>query len=530
MAALVATQWHLWLNLSQISEKDRVFLLDAPISPSGLFGNAEDKVVDRFQEAKKQTAAFQLFFPRRSQSGADRQNSLWAPLIKKAGPGLRTIIFNKKASAKRSWGYQPRTSEGRPLWGRAAHTSVYGACLSSEPSGDRSVSPATLGASGQSNLQQVSLSASAPNHSGPERFATSKKCLKLLDWPSSSKHTRGQSRETVPLEHFLAVWKLLPNVSRWVLRTVERGYKIQFGSRPPLFNRVFPTLVAPEQALVMEKEVDILLRKEAIEVVPPRDRESGFCSRYFIIPKKVGGLRPNLYLRLLNHSVMRLKFKMLTIKQDVSQIRCEDCFFYDISERRLFPCIHSSSTPEVAKVCFRGQSIPMSGFSVRPSTLTPHFHKVCGCCSGSPATPCHPHTELHRWLVDSSSIRAVSSSTSRCHSLSHERLGVKAKRKEKCTSSSTEDDLSGCCVGFNHDAGTSVSCSNRVDPCDSQKSERRPVTHCEAFSEAVGSDGSYVQRGLLHMIPLKWWLRTTGFSRRATYFAWLRLRTNAYMP
>ncbi len=76
MAALVATQRHLWLNLSQISEKDRVFLLDAPISPSGLFGNAEDKVVDRFQEAKKQAAAFQLFFPRRSQSGADRQNSL----------------------------------------------------------------------------------------------------------------------------------------------------------------------------------------------------------------------------------------------------------------------------------------------------------------------------------------------------------------------------------------------------------------------------------------------------------------------
>ncbi len=157
MAALVATQRHLWLNLSQISEKDRVFLLDAPISPSGLFGNAVDKVVDRFQEAKKQAAAFQQFLPRRSQSGADRQNSLWAPLIKKAGrvdaPGLRTIIFNKKASAKRSWGYQPRTSEGRPLWGRMAHTSVYGACLSSEPSGDHSVSPATLGASGVPNKE-----------------------------------------------------------------------------------------------------------------------------------------------------------------------------------------------------------------------------------------------------------------------------------------------------------------------------------------------------------------------------------------
>ncbi len=54
MAALVATQRHLWLTLSQISEKDRIFLLDAPISQSGLFGDAVNSVIDRFQEAKKQ--------------------------------------------------------------------------------------------------------------------------------------------------------------------------------------------------------------------------------------------------------------------------------------------------------------------------------------------------------------------------------------------------------------------------------------------------------------------------------------------
>ncbi len=80
----------------------------------------------------------------------------------------------------------------------------------------------------------------------------------------------------VPLVHYLAAWKLLPNVSRWVLRTVERGYRIQFGSRPPQFNGVNSTLVGPEQALVMEQEVNTLLRKEAIEVVSLHERESGF--------------------------------------------------------------------------------------------------------------------------------------------------------------------------------------------------------------------------------------------------------------
>ncbi len=90
------------------------------------------------------------------------------------------------------------------------------------------------------------------------------------------------ARSAIPL-------KLLPNVSQWVLHTVERGYKIQFGSCPALFNGVFPTLVGPEEALVMEQEVDTLLKKEAIEVVPPRNKKSGFYSCYFIIPKKDGG-------------------------------------------------------------------------------------------------------------------------------------------------------------------------------------------------------------------------------------------------
>ncbi|KAL0154783.1 hypothetical protein M9458_049046, partial [Cirrhinus mrigala] len=105
----------------------------------------------------------------------------------------------------------------------------------------------------------------------------------------------------VPLVDYLAAWKLLPNVSAWVLCTVERRYHIQFGAPPPPFNGVFP-----EQGLVMEQEVDTLLRKEAIKVVPPHDRESGFYSRYFIVLKKDGGLRPFLDLRQLNCSVMRL--------------------------------------------------------------------------------------------------------------------------------------------------------------------------------------------------------------------------------
>ncbi len=63
MAALVAAERHLWLTLSDIKDRDRVFLLDAPLSPSGLFGDAVDTVVDRHQEAGRQAAAFRRFSP-----------------------------------------------------------------------------------------------------------------------------------------------------------------------------------------------------------------------------------------------------------------------------------------------------------------------------------------------------------------------------------------------------------------------------------------------------------------------------------
>jgi len=51
------------LNLSNIKEKENNFLTDAPISPFGLFGNAVNSVVKRFQESSKQVAAFKKLLP-----------------------------------------------------------------------------------------------------------------------------------------------------------------------------------------------------------------------------------------------------------------------------------------------------------------------------------------------------------------------------------------------------------------------------------------------------------------------------------
>ncbi len=62
----MAAECHLWLNLTEIREKEKVFFLDAPISQSGLFGEAVRSVVDKFRSAKTQSAALKQFMPRRS--------------------------------------------------------------------------------------------------------------------------------------------------------------------------------------------------------------------------------------------------------------------------------------------------------------------------------------------------------------------------------------------------------------------------------------------------------------------------------
>ncbi len=76
MAASVAAECHLWLNLTEIREKEKVFLMDAPISQSGLFGEAVSAVVDKFRSAKTQSASLRQFMPKRARDYSTPSSSV----------------------------------------------------------------------------------------------------------------------------------------------------------------------------------------------------------------------------------------------------------------------------------------------------------------------------------------------------------------------------------------------------------------------------------------------------------------------
>ncbi len=115
---------------------------------------------------------------------------------------------------------QPRTYEGRPLWGRAVYTALHGALLSSVPSGDQSAkvsserfsqslpprNVAELG--GSPPLRGSLVQLDRPSPAGPPLQGTE---LAALSTPETS------LERLVPLVGHPAAWEPLPSVSHWDL-------------------------------------------------------------------------------------------------------------------------------------------------------------------------------------------------------------------------------------------------------------------------------------------------------------------------
>ncbi len=104
-AGSVAAERHLWLNLTEIREKEKVFLLDAPISHSGLFGEAVSLVVEKFRSAKTQSAALKQFMPRRKRDHSTPSSSL-----------SRELSLSRKEPSGRS-GAQAAHPPPTTVWG-----------------------------------------------------------------------------------------------------------------------------------------------------------------------------------------------------------------------------------------------------------------------------------------------------------------------------------------------------------------------------------------------------------------------------
>ncbi|KAK3545899.1 hypothetical protein QTP70_016590 [Hemibagrus guttatus] len=190
MAALVATERHLWLNLMGIKDRDKSFLLDAPISPQGLFCH---------QELKRQLAAFKEFNSRCSEN-----------------PGLSSSLT----------------------------------C----PPPDREEKKASVAHAPLPKYRKAGQRVRAQTHQmRPDLRMVISASVSKVDGARSCSHSPLKSIPPVCTCQ-CTVSGLLPGVSQWVLDTVKKGYRIQFATRPPSvlksaahYRRRTPNFVSPRR-------------------------------------------------------------------------------------------------------------------------------------------------------------------------------------------------------------------------------------------------------------------------------------------
>ncbi len=188
--------------------------------------------------------------------------------------------------------------------------------------------------------------------------------------------------------------------SAWVITTVSRGYTLQFTWRPPHFRSVLATTVRSEGTQVLRAEVIHLLEKGAIEIIPSSQSESGFYSRYFLVPKKDGGLRPILDPRLLNYDLMKRSFRMITLKQILSQICPGDWFMLLDLKDVYFQIQVAPHHRRFLRFAFEGVAYQ---YKVLPFglSMTPHTFTQCMDAALSPLRQMGIHilNYLTDWLI-----------------------------------------------------------------------------------------------------------------------------------
>ncbi|KAL0183542.1 hypothetical protein M9458_019238, partial [Cirrhinus mrigala] len=301
MASLVVLERHLWLTLTEIKDADKVPILDAPVSPTGLFGPAVEGFAKCFSAAQKTSQAMRHFLPKRSSSAAASGRPKSVPPQQPVKPAPAAAAAASTQPAKPEPRQRSRSTRHYPF-------------------------PKRQGPQPKLVLDPV------PPPSGGGKVSRPLLCLQaprmVLGAEGVSPRHDGQPLEPIlPLATRAKAWQAIPGVSEWVLGIIKQGYSLQFARRPPHFSGVVPTLVVSKDAHVLRSEVMNLLENGAVEVVHPAQSESGFYSRCFLIHKKDGGLRPILDLRLLNRALMKRPFKMITLKQILSHISPGDWFF-----------------------------------------------------------------------------------------------------------------------------------------------------------------------------------------------------------
>ncbi len=162
----------------------------------------------------------------------------------------------------------------------------------------------------------------------------------------------------------------------WVLDIIKRGYRIQFRRLPPTFSGVHMTMVKDSvQAQILANEITTLRQKKAIVRISTGKQLTGFYSKYFLVPKKDGGLRPILDLRQLNRFLKVLPFQNADNNTNFRIHRTRRMVRFHRPEGRIFPCAHLSRSSPISSLCLSRSGLPVQGPTIWPFIVSKGLHQ-----------------------------------------------------------------------------------------------------------------------------------------------------------
>ncbi|CAM4276047.1 unnamed protein product [Leuciscus chuanchicus] len=215
-----------------------------------------------------------------------------------------------------------------------------------------------------------------------------------------------QSPEAIlPLAAHTKAWEAIPGASEWVLSTVKQGYTLQFARRPPRFQARTETRVNGEVAHLLRAEIATLLCKGAIEPVSPSMSESGFYSRYFLVPKKDGALRPFFGSETFEQGSYEKTVQNAHNQANSRANSPEGLVYISRSKRCVLSDPDNTPSQAILEIRLRRSGISVHRPAFRPVAGTPYIYEVHGHGCRSPEGSGNANSELLGRLANSSTVR-----------------------------------------------------------------------------------------------------------------------------
>ena len=158
---------------------------------------------------------------------------------------------------------------------------------------------------------------------------------------------------------YLDNWQNLTSY-RWTLQTIQ-GYRLEW-SRKPQYRAPIPSqrMTLEEQELTNQEITDLLTKK----AIAHSTTGSGFFSSIFLVPKKDGGWRPVINLKMLNSYIVTQHFKMETISSLKDVIKQGDWLGkIDLKDAYLTIPVHPPDQKYLIHV--EGTGLPIHLFTLR---------------------------------------------------------------------------------------------------------------------------------------------------------------------